>query len=234
MALCEYCFSSNMAQHREGYTCLECSRVSEDLYFGDSPSVKIEYSDTSPSNDTNCVLSEIAFRIGIPDLLLSKIKHLSNQARNYFKTSSRVDLMLLAIYQGFLEDRSFISLSKLKYFYITNSSVTTLNNMHFKMVENDIFKLSQEFSFSEISLSLIQYFRFSNEYYILMNKYFTIFNNHMKHVTPSLVIGCLCYYLRTGNIINNNTSLFDIYIYLGVKKSTVMTKIRLLKKNGVI
>jgi hypothetical protein len=142
--------------------------------------------------------------------------------------------MLIAIYQAFLEHRSFILLSKLTYFYITTSTTTTLNNMHFKMVESKIFKLTQEFSYSEIASSLVQYFRFSGEYYNLLNEYFIIFYPHIKHVTPSLIIGCVCYYLITGNIITNNTPLHDVYIFLGVKKSTIMSKIRIIKKIGII
>ena len=111
MDQCGFCFSSNVIEHNEGTTCLECHRLCDIICYG----VDRDYNVINFSNQLkpiDSMLSELAFRNGLPNNLVLQINDFLDKARFFFKTISKIDLTLISIYQGYLQiDLLFLSIS---------------------------------------------------------------------------------------------------------------------------
>ena len=233
MDQCGFCFSSNVIQHNEGTTCLECHRLCDIICYGvDRDYNVIHFSNHLKPIDP--ILSELAFRNGLPNNLVLQINDFLDKARFFFKTISKIDLTLISIYQGYLQNRSFISFNKLKYFHPTKTSISLLNNLHFKLVENKVFKFHPEFSYEEILFSLIQFFKISHSNHLTIKKYIHIFQSTLQHSTNIHIVASVCYFLISNQTINLNLNINEILLFFGVRKSTIMNKIRVIKKSAIL
>ena len=229
MAKCGYCGSLNIVIHDEGVTCEDCSRISPDVFFIDTPcdrEEKLYYRDHRFYE----MLDEISLRIGISQTLRNRIFSCFKEARKLLKTTSCVDLMLVSIYQVYLRSRSFVSFPKLKYFYPSTSSPSILNNIHFKLVCKNVFEKNPEFTCCEIVNSVIEYFRISMSDSILIRSHINIFSGYMMYSPHTQVIGMTFQYLISGSEISNTPHAEEIFMFLGVRKSTILLKLRLLRK----
>ena len=167
-------------------------------------------------------------------LVVDRFNDFLNKARVFFKTISKIDLTLISIYQGYIQNRSFISFNKLKYFYPTKTSISLLNNLHFKLVENKVFIFHPEFSYKEILFSLIQFFKISHSNHLTIKKYIHIFQSTLQHSTNIHIVASVCYFLISNQTINLNLNINEILLFFGVRKSTIMNKIRIIKKSAIL
>ena len=230
MERCNFCRSINLIEHTEGVTCGDCARVSEEPYFGFEPVIKRD-SYSSEKIDIHPELAEIVSRMGIPSPIVTRIEYLSTIVKSYFRTTSGIDLILISIYQAYLEHRTFISIAKLKYFYPTKSSTTVLNNLHFKIVEKQIFKATSLFSKCEIISSIVEYFRLSQVDFNRIVKQFDIFYVYTSYMSVIHIVGCVYLHLFKENIIDTNVSPEQVFTFLAVKRNTILLKLKEIKNS---
>ena len=227
--LCEYSDSPQLIQHSEGFTCLECSRVTLGVYHTDT---------IEPSHHNNLpyhkypeeILSEITCRVGISQCVKDRTIQLFLLAKNRFKTKSNIDLILISIYQSYCERRIFISFYRLKEYYYTQSSISILNNLHFNLTSKQIFKFTPSFSLTEISDSLFSYFRISKKYKILILTRYSDVMKILKYDSITIILGCTIQLLAIKNKIDNSKDIGEILKKLCVKKNTIMVKLRIYQK----
>ena len=229
MCLCRYCGSTNMLIHGEGLTCTDCCRMSPDSFSIDvltSENEELEFY----SNKSNLILSEISMRTGISRSLENQILSHFKKARSLIKTVSCEDLVLVSIYQTYLHSRTFISFSKLVYLYPTKSNATVLNNIYFKLICENIFDKTPNFTLDEIFNSTINYFRISMRDSILIREHITSFSDYLKYAPHVHIIGAAFQYLIYHSRINNSITYEEVFIFLGVKKSTIVSKVKSIIK----
>ena len=229
MSLCRYCGSTNMLIHGEGSTCTDCCRISLDSFFTDvftSENEEVELH----SSKSNLILSEISIRTGISKSLENQILLHFKKARSLVKTVSCEDLILVSIYQSYLHSRTFISFSKLVYLYPTKSNATVLNNIYFKLICENIFDKSPNFTLDEVFNSTINYFRISMKDSILIREYITSFNDYLKYDPHVHIVGAAFQYLISHSRINNSITYEEVFAFLGVKKSTIANKVKSIIK----
>ena len=227
--VCEYCGSPRLIQHSEGFTCLECSRVTLGVYHTDT--IESSHHNNIPYHKyPEEILSEIMCRVGIPECVKDRTIQLFLLAKNRFKTKSNVDLILISIYQSYCERRIFISFYRLKEYYYTQSTISILNNLHFNLTSKQIFKFTPSFSLTEISDSLFSYFRISKKYKLLILTRYSDILKVLKYDSIIIILGCTIQLLSNKNKIDGSIDIAEVLNFVCVKKSTVMVKMRIYQK----
>ena len=160
--ICEYCSSPALIQHSEGFTCLDCSRATLGVYHSDTIE-PLHHNNLPFHKYPEEILSEITCYIGISQRVKDRTIQLFLIAKNSFKTKSKIDLILIRIYQSYCKCRIFISFYRLKEFYFSQSKISMLNNLQFNLIFKNISKFTPSFSLTEISDSLFLYFRISKK-----------------------------------------------------------------------
>ena len=94
----------------------------------------------------------------------------------------------------------------------------------------NVFEKNPEFTCSEIVNSVIEYFRISISDSILIRSHINIFSEYMMYSPHTQVIGMTFQYLISASEISNTPPAEEIFMFLGVRKSTILLKLRLLRK----
>ena len=226
---CEFCMSITLIHHNEGVTCLECSRVSSNVFH-------IEHKNRVPQQireqikSHEEIMSEIKERIGISGNIVDRSIHLFTLAKKKFKSKSIVDLVLISILQSYFEQRIFISFYRLKEYYYTPSSISVLNDLFHNLTSNSIFLITPSFTYSEISDSLFSYFRIPKKYVNVITLSYTNISKILRYDTSPVKLGCVIQLLSSKNVFYNFIQTHDLLHFLCVKKSTIMVKLRKYKK----
>ena len=228
---CEYCHSMELLEHSEGVTCSNCSRLSR-IPRHITPAFEMCYNIVPQYDYANDIFSEIDCRTGIPASIRNRANHLFHKVKNIFKTTSNIDIILIAILQSYNEKRIFISFFRLREFYITQASDSTLNNLHFKMVSRNIFKYTPSFNVNEIMDAIFSHFRMSHVCRAMVTLNYNKLLPILKHNTTSIIIGCAFQNSSTKNKIDGCVGMIDILNFLSLKKQTIMSKIRFCNKNN--
>ena len=228
---CEYCHSRELLEHSEGVTCYVCSRLST-IPRHITPSFEMYYNINPQHDYASDVFSEIDCRTGIPSSIQTRANHLFHKAKIAFKTTANIDLILTAILQSYNEKRIFISYFRLREFYVTQASDSTLNNLHFKLVSKNIFKYTPSFNMNEIVDAVFSHFRISSIFKTLVISNYNRILLILKHNTASIIIGCAFQILAIKNQIVGCVGVIDILRFLSVKENTIMSKIRLYIKTN--
>ena len=125
---CDFCGSVILIHHSEGVTCSECSRVSSCVL---QPQTVVTTCSLNFEKIKSCeeVIKELTNRVGVSEHIIDRSIVLLSMVKQIFKSKSIGDLVLICVYQAYREKRVFISFYRLKEYYFTNSSISTLNDL---------------------------------------------------------------------------------------------------------
>ena len=228
---CDFCGSVMLIHHNEGVTCYECSRVS---FSNLQPQSVVTKRPLNFEKIKSCeeVIKEITNRIGISECVIDRTIILLGEVKQIFKSKSIGDLVLICMYQAYREKRMFISFYRLKEYYSTSSSVSTLNNLFHNLISSNIFDITQPYTFVEIVESLTAYFRIPISFVNLIESSYNDVTRVLKYDSIPIKIGCAVQMLSTRNVFCGCLCVYKMLNFLCVKKSTISVKLRKYKKLG--
>lgn len=226
---CDFCGSVTLIYHSEGITCSECSRVSTCMTHPQTAvtSYSLDYRKIRSCEE---VINELTNRVGVPEYIIDRSIVLLGKVKQIFKSKSIGDLVLICVYQAYREKRIFISFYRLKEYYFTNSSISTLNDLFYKLTSTNIFSITQPYTYLEIIESLTSYFRIPNKFINLIELSYNEISKTLKYDSIPIKIACAVQMMSVRNMFCGCVCDYEILHFLCVKKSTVLVKIRKYKK----
>ena len=226
---CDFCGSVMLIFHSEGVTCSECSRVTTCMTY---PLSAVTSCSPDYRKIRSCeeVIKEITNRVGISEHIIDRSLVLLGVVKQIFKSKSIGDLVLICVYQAYREKRVFISFYRLKEYYPTNSSISTLNDLFYKLTSSNIFIITQPYTYLEITESLTSYFRIPNKFINLIELPYNEISKTLKYDSIPIKIACAVQIMSVRNMFCECVSVYEMFHFLCVKKSTVLVKIRKYKK----
>ena len=226
---CDFCGSVMLISHSEGVTCSDCSRVGGCMTYPQPHTTPLlrDYQNIKSCEE---VIQEITNRVGISEYIVDRSLVLLGVVKQIFKSKSIGDLVLICVYQAYREKRLFISFYRLREYYPTNSSISTLNNLFYKLTSSKIFSITQPYTYLEIIESLASYFRIPNKFIILIEQTYNEISKTLKYDSTPIKIACAMHIMSIRNMFYDCASIHEVFHFLCVKKSTVLVKIRKYKK----
>ena len=139
---CDFFGSVMLIHHSKGVTCSECSCVTACVT---QPQPVVTTCSLNFEKIKSCeeVINEIKNRVGVSEHIIDRSIVLLNKVKQIFKSKSIGDLVLICVYQAYREKLIFISFCRLKEYYFTNSSISTLNDLFYKLTSINIFSITQ-------------------------------------------------------------------------------------------
>ena len=222
---CDFCGSVILIHHSEGVTCSECSRVSSCVL---QPQTVVTTCSLNFEKIKSCeeVIKELTNRVGISEHIIDRSIVLLGEVKQIFKSKSIGDLVLICVYQAYREKRIFISFYRLKEYYFTNSSISMLNDLFYKLTSTNIFSMTQPYTYTEIIESLTSYFRIPTKFVYLIESSYNEITRVLKYDSIPIKIACVVQMMSTRNVFCGCLCVYEVSHFLCVKKSTVSVKIR--------
>ena len=220
---CDFCGSVMLIHHNEGVTCSECSRVSSSE---PQPQSVVTTCPLNFEKIKSCeeVIKELTNRVGISEHIIDRSIILLGKVKQIFKSKSIGDLVLICVYQAYREKRIFISFYRLKEYYFTNSSISTLNDLFYNLISNNIFSMTQPYTYAEIIESLTSYFRVPTKFVNLIESLYNEIVKVLKYDSIPIKIACVVQMMSTRNVFCGCLCVYKVLHFLCVKKSTVSVK----------
>ena len=225
----DFCGSVMLIFHSEGVTCSECFRVASCMTYPQPPTTSYPC-DYQKIRSCEEVMQEITNRVGISEHIVDRSLVLLGVVKQIFKSKSIGDLVLICVYQAYREKRVFISFHRLKEYYPTNSSISTLNDLFYKLTSSNIFIITQPYTYLEITESLTSYFRIPNKFINLIELSYNEISKTLKYDSMPIKIACAVQMMSVRNMFCDCVCVYEMFHFLCVKKSTVLVKIRKYKK----